>query len=1421
MSTFSAIGSRARCAMGLSSSASSSVAALRAAVACVVEGLESRIVLNAPPAAPLINEPTHDGENVFGSDVHMEIGDFADPDAGQVRSNTDWEIWTTGSSPQRVWYALAQPGPFNDHHIHLGDGTFAGTLAGKSALPGGADYQVRVRQRDNSGDPATNTSAWSVRTFHTFADEQPTAAGWVAQQPGFKVEELPFTFPTGEQGFRLPTNIAFVPDAIRGHHPEDPLFYVMELYGSIRVVTNNFTVHTYATGLLNYNPSGPISGAGENGSAGIAVDPTNGDVYATMLYDDLSDATTDTFPKITRFTSTDGGLTGVGTDILKMPGEPMRQSHFISNISFGPADGKLYVHIGDGFAAATAQNPQLFRGKIIRLNKDGSPVTDNPFYNPVDRGGDGLPDAEDYIWASGYRNPFGGAWRDADGAQYVVENGPSRDRFSKLVRGRNYLFDGTDASMNNYNIAWTADPSGLFENGAPDWNPIVAPVNIAFVQQSTGNYSNFPASKWDHAFVAASGPTHAAGPNYAKSIQEWVLNPDGTRHVSAVGEAPNPRELVSYEGAGYETIAGLASGPDGLYFTTLYPDTNANASAVGVRILRVVYTGTTGPTNWYKFDEASGTTATDAGTAPNAGTLTNGPTRVPGTVGSGALQFDGVNDYVATATNLAPKLGGTATLTAWIRTTQVGDVKMYKSPGITGVEQAGLDNDIFWGWIDDTGRIGVMAGDTAGAKSAKPVNDGTWHLVALTRDAASGRVQVYVDGVLSGEATSATGVKTTPFASLGRIEDTSGAIDYFAGSLDDVRVYDRVLSASEVAALMPGGANAAPTVATAAKATAASATTVSLSVLGADDGGEAGLTYTWSVVSKPAGAADPTYSLNGTNGAKNATATLLAVGAYTFRVTITDARGLSVTSDASVTVAAALTSVTVTPQGVSVANGKTQQFSAVARDQFGNPLATQPAFTWSLAAGGVGSVSASGLYTAPSSGTGSATVTATTGGKSGSAGVTVTAAGSDVTSGLVWNYRLDNNGGTTATDSAGSNNATLTNGPIWSTGKIGASAVTFDGVNDYLATSNLAGTLGGTATLTAWIKTTQVGNVKMYNAPGIAGVEQYNGSNDIFWGWLDDTGRIALKVGDNVNVARSTNPINDGQWHHVAFSRDAATGVIKLYVDGVLNATATSDTGSRSTPFASFGRIEDTGGTINYLAGSLDEIRVYNRVLSDAEVMTVKNAGAAPPPPTGATVFASDLAYQAISNGYGPVEKDTSNGEKLAGDGKTITLNGVTYAKGFGTHANSEVLVNLNGGYTTFMADVGVDDEVGSAGSVVFQIFLDDIKVYDSGVMTGATATRSVSIDVTGHSKMQLIVTDAGDGMDNDHADWANARLVAVASGATTAPAMLSMEAVTVPVVTAPGTTTPPKKKAAPTPVTEVAIGATKSKIAKAVGKKK
>ena len=116
-------------------------------------------------------------------------------------------------------------------------------------------------------------------------------------------------------------------------------------------------------------------------------------------------------------------------------------------------------------------------------------------------------------------------------------------------------------------------------------------------------------------------------------------------------------------------------------------------------------------------------------------------------------------------------------------------------------------------------------------------------------------------------------------------------------------------------------ANAPPTVATPAAASdPGSGITSNLSVLGADDGGEPNLTYTWSVVSKPSGAADPTFSLNGTNAAKNSVATFSQNGNYTLRATITDAGALSVTSDAVVNVTFGFTGITLGTGGAYVIN---------------------------------------------------------------------------------------------------------------------------------------------------------------------------------------------------------------------------------------------------------------------------------------------------------------------------------------------------------------------------------------------------------------------------------------------------------------------------------------------------------------------
>jgi hypothetical protein len=167
------------------------------------------------------------------------------------------------------------------------------------------------------------------------------------------------------------------------------------------------------------------------------------------------------------------------------------------------------------------------------------------------------------------------------------------------------------------------------------------------------------------------------------------------------------------------------------------------------------------------------------------------------------------------------------------------------------------------------------------------------------------------------------------------------------------------------------------------------------------------------------------------------------------------------------------------------------------------------------------------------------------------------------------------------------------------------------------------------------------------------------------------------------------------------------------------------------------------------------------------------------------TTYLSDLTWTAMTNGWGSVEKDKSNGEQATGDGRTITLNGVTYSKGLGTHANSSITYALNGNYTSFLSDIGVDDEVGNTGSVVFQVYLDNVLTYTSSTLSGTSTTQQVNLNVTGKTMLRLVVTDAGNGATSDHADWANARLL---SGGTAAPAPI-------PAVDPPPTSITPSKK--------------------------
>jgi hypothetical protein len=148
--------------------------------------------------------------------------------------------------------------------------------------------------------------------------------------------------------------------------------------------------------------------------------------------------------------------------------------------------------------------------------------------------------------------------------------------------------------------------------------------------------------------------------------------------------------------------------------------------------------------------------------------------------------------------------------------------------------------------------------------------------------------------------------------------------------------------------------------------------------------------------------------------------------------------------------------------------------------------------------------------------------------------------------------------------------------------------------------------------------------------------------------------------------------------------------------------------------------------------------------------------------------YLSDLTWSSMSNGWGPAEKDMSNGEQGVGDGKPISIRGTKYSKGIGTHAPSDVRYAVGGVCSTFTATIGIDDEAAPSGSVVFQVWADGTKLYDSGTVTGSSAAKNVSVSLAGKNQLQLVVTDSGDGNAYDHADWANALINCGGKASTT-----------------------------------------------------
>jgi hypothetical protein len=213
----------------------------------------------------------------------------------------------------------------------------------------------------------------------------------------------------------------------------------------------------------------------------------------------------------------------------------------------------------------------------------------------------------------------------------------------------------------------------------------------------------------------------------------------------------------------------------------------------------------------WKLDETSGTTtAKDSSGNGNDGTLYGTPTWSTGLI-NGAIVLDGSNDYVDLGDDSSLNFGDSEpfTITAWIKTTDdYGLIVSLRNPDLDGADIDFAVGDA-GGGCSGSGKAVILVRQDSGGEwacviSGSPVNDDKWHHVAVVR--TGNTVELFVDGVSQGTDSGAEsgGAITTNVRAIGcEVYWDCGGDEgcSFAGTIDDMRIYNRNLTAAEIAQL--------------------------------------------------------------------------------------------------------------------------------------------------------------------------------------------------------------------------------------------------------------------------------------------------------------------------------------------------------------------------------------------------------------------------------------------------------------------------------------------------------------------------------------------------------------------------------------------------------------------------------------------
>lgn len=1026
----------------------------------------------------------------------------------------------------------------------------------------------------------------------------------------------PATLPTGFTEAAIATGLS---SATAMEVAPNGDLWVLEQAGAIKRFRSGSTSADLVANLSSVG----LRSEGERGVLGIAFDPSYATNKFVYIYYTSSDAP-NPHNRISRFTVNDANAADYSfvdttanpalldeVEILNLDPLSSATNHNGGAIHFGP-DGKLYVAVGDNANGANAQSITTRHGKILRINADGSIPADNPASIAGISGT--TSGANRAIWAAGVRNPFTFTFQPGTGVMFINDVGQNTwEEVDVGGAGRNFGWPGTEGDFNQASFPSFTRPLYAYSHGSGTFQGF-AITGGAFYNPTT---NQFPAS-------------YAGDYFFADFVNDWinVMNADGTDVRRFATTALGAVDLrVANDGSLYY-LARDANQVFRVTFTgsdapaiTQQPQ-NATVSTGGSANFTVAASGTAPLT--YQWQKLNGSTWAN---------LTDGPGVSGATTASLSLTAVDAADagqYRVVVTNAAGSVtSAAATLT----------VTANQAPSAAINITAGLTNGLFIAGqaINFSGTATDPEDGTLGAAAF------TWQVDYIT-SIASGNpvVRPFVPAFSNATGGSFTPATTGPY------------------TLTDV-AYRITLTVRDSAGLVTTRTlDVSPNVANITVATSPAGGTITVdgqpyasgtvipSVVGFQRpigaaatqviGGVSYAFQSWS----DGGAATHTISTPLTNTTYTAN---YAVAAFATRITFQPA-GTPVPSGYL-----ADTGAVFGNRGNGFSYGWNANNSSTARDRNASNSPDQrfdvlqhmqkpenPNAVWELAvpngtyrvrivsgdASNIDSVyrtNVEGVLAingTPTSATrwfdNTVTVTVTDGrltisNASGAQNnkinfVEVTAVSASPPAGLVGSYRFDEGSGTATADASPSaNNGTLV-GATWTTGRSG-SGLSFNGTSSRVdVASDLSQVLGGSGTIAFWIRTTQTGNNTMWQAPGVLGVEAAGDGNDVFWGWLDASGRIGVQAGD-VAGAKSANPINDGRWHHIALTRDATTGAVQVYVDGQLSGSATSDPGVKTTPFQSIGRIDDTGGSPTYLNGTLDDLYVFNRVLTGDEVRSL------------------------------------------------------------------------------------------------------------------------------------------------------------------------------------------------------------------------